>query len=211
LSSLCRGFDEGRALIAKERVGLRVASFGKGHYANILPGDEWRVFAAARLAFGALITLCGKVSTYMGCELGMSGGEAFDLAMAEREGNARLQLCCSDLGELYLSNPPLWSADARVIDDRYAGEGVILYETSRNGERLLILQNFSVNAYENKSFNVTKCGRYDEIFNSDNLCYGGSDVINKKAVRAIKCGDKVEMGGVRVAPLAVSVFKLRAK
>lgn len=188
-----------------------IVSLSGKRYINDLPGDEWRVFAAARAAFASFMTGNGKKSTYMGCEIGMKNGERVAWSVLDSDYNAGLQLCHSDMGEIYLSHASLWRGQTVTVDDSYVGDGVVMLRRAFGGESLLILVNTSVNAYENREFTVSECGRYDEIFNSDSLRYGGSGVVNKTALCAESDGQKCVMRGVRVPPLATAIFKLRSK
>lgn len=187
-----------------------IVGFGQERYARSIPGDEWRAFAGARAAFSSLMTLGGKKHTYMGCEIGMTDEGQVDWTLLDGAYNAGLQLCYSDIGEIYLAHPSLWqSADARVLDDSYSNDGVVLFERVFGDEILLVLVNTSVNAYENRAFFVGERGTYDEIFNSDSERYCGSGVINKKAMRTLSVKGRAVLASLRVPPLAVAVFKKR--
>ena len=189
-----------------------IVSFGQYRYIASLPGDEWRAFAGARAAFCSLMTTVGKKHTYMGCEIGMTDDSAVDWTVLEGEYNAGLQLCCSDIGEIYLAHPSLWqSSTIGVLDDSYSNDGVVLYERVLGDEKLLILVNVSVDAYEGRELFVGEDGAYDEIFNSDSKRYCGSGVTNKKTLRTVSVNGRRMLASVRIPPLAVAVFKKRSK
>ena len=176
-----------------------------------LEGDEWRSAAGARALTACLMTAPCKKATVMGCELGSYAsvwGQDVDWSLLDSRRNAELQLCYADLGEMYLSEPSLWSAGA-VVTSCEEKKGVISFERSFGDTRLCILVNLSVNVYEGFALRLTRAGVYDEIFNSDKACYGGSGVTCGE-VTAENCGDSA-CAYVRVPPLAVSVFKLRVQ
>ena len=193
--------------------GNGIRGFGRKRYLGSMPGDDWRAFAGARAAFSALMLLCGKKHTYMGCETGTTEGDGqMDWRLLDSDCNAGLQLCFSDTGEIYLAHPLLARDDNAVLTDgSYSDSGIAMVERSGGGESLLILINLGADAHESKSFAVKSEGVYDEIFNSDSLSYGGSGVVNQKPLRARLIDGKKMLTDVRVAPLAVSVFKKRQK
>lgn len=213
LDSFASDFDLRRPVIEKKSNAREIiASFGRRRYIGVFPGDEWRVFAASRAAFASLIAAKGKKSTYMGCEIGMKKEGKIAWDVLDGAYNAGLQLCHSDLGEIYLSHPALWRDDSFCSTcKKPCDDGVVLFERAFGTERLLIIVNLSVNAYENRSFEVIEGGRYEEIFNSDSLRYGGSGVVNGRSLSTTQDGDKNVICGVRVPPLAVAILKLKMK
>lgn len=213
LSVFARGSDKTDELQSALAIGKgNIVGFGKERYIGLLPGDEWRMFARARAAFCSLMTLGGKKHTYMGCEIGMTDAGRVDWTVLDGAYNAGLQLCCSDIGEIYLAHPSLWrNIGVEVLDDSHLNDGVVLFERCHGNERILVLVNASVNAYENRAFFVGERGTYDEIFNSDSECYCGSGVTNKKTMRTVSVEGRAVLTSVQVPPLAVAVFKERPK
>ena len=55
----------------------------------------------------------GRMLTRMGCEAGIDTmGGVFNRRLFESDENARFQLFCSELAEIYLSNPEIWECSA---------------------------------------------------------------------------------------------------
>ncbi len=196
-------------------VGCEIVTPVEKYCVDELCGDEWRIFAGARALSACVVTMCCKKMMYMGQEIGMeeansAGGVKWRLT--DRYYNARLQLCMSDLGELYLSYPALWQDDnMEMIDESSADIGVVSFERMLGDERLITVVNLSVDVYDCHGITVSRAGVYDEIFNSDSERYGGSGVVNSGAVNTAPYKKGRAMMYVKVPPLAVSVFKLRVK
>ncbi|MBE6584425.1 MAG: hypothetical protein E7649_05555 [Ruminococcaceae bacterium] len=202
---LCQCAPDGREL---------VSGFEK-YCTDELLGDEWRVFAGARAIASCLMTLCCKKAIFMGAEIGMGEktfGGCVEWSLLEHDFNAGLQLCYADLGELYLSCPSLWrNSNFSFIDESASDRGVVSFERDLGEERLSVIVNLSVNVYENHKLGVLRDGTYDEVFNSDSLCYGGSGVVNGKGISSTRIGTSGAIIQIKVPPLAVAVFRLRDK
>ncbi len=193
--------------------GEELIEIGEKQGADEHRADEWRTFAGARALSACAFTACCKKATFMGQEIGEAAID-FDRCvrweMTDGAYHAKLQLCLSDLGELYLSDPTLWQNDnIRTIDESRADIGVISFERTLGAHRILVVVNMSANVYEYHGISVSHAGVYEEIFNSDSTRYGGSGVVNREEIRA----DHNKKGGaimyVKVPPLAVSVFRQR--
>ena len=182
-------------------------------YADELMGDGWRIFAALRALETCRMTLGGKKTTYMGREIAASGdGKTVDWRLLGEERCACLQLCHSDLGELYLSHKALWKVNGHTnADESFADCGVVSFERVCEEERLVVVVNTSVNVYARHNVTVSRDGAYDEIFNSDSTRYGGSGVTNCGTIVAKAGDDGVTRLCITVPPLAAAIFKFRVQ
>ena len=161
---------------------------GKKSFLDKMPGDYWKKFAGAR-AFEILkMTFPGKKLTFMGAEIGQ-----FSEWMPERgvewflldfETHARHQLFYSDLNNFYLAHPELWQGDGspdsfRWIDADDCERNIISFSrVADNSHELIVVINFAPCAYPDYFLPVPEEGIYEEVFNSDDVRYGGSGVTN---------------------------------
>ena len=179
LSSVARG-GEGYIL----PIPFGEVTMGKRSFLERMPGDYWKKFAGAR-AFEALKIFCpGKKLTFMGCEIGQfsewtreGGAEWF---LLDFEAHARHQLYCSELNNFYLAHPELWQdVGFKWIDECDCDRSVISFRRfDENGCELIVAINFAACAYSDYFLPVFDAGTYEEVFNSDELRYGGSGVTN---------------------------------
>ncbi|MDB5009499.1 MAG: 1,4-alpha-glucan branching enzyme [Mucilaginibacter sp.] len=162
--------------------------YGKGSLINKMPGDEWQQFANLRLLFSYMYGHPGAKLLFMGGEFAQHHEWQHDFSLDWHENNehhAGIQKLISDLNRLYKAEPALYENNFNangfewiVVDD--AENCVISWlrkgENSQNN--LLFVANFTPVIRENYRIGVPFMGYYREIFNSDNLKYGGSDVLN---------------------------------
>src|SRR5690606_24178331 len=77
-------------------------------------------------------------------------------------------------------------------------------------DRLIIVANFSPDVKKNYRIGVPEMGFYQEIFNSDNLKYGGSDQLNTSEIETapIPLHGFTHSIPLKLPPLGVSILKL---
>ncbi len=76
-------------------------------------------------------------------------------------------------------------------------------------DSLIFIANYSPVAWENYRVGVPKLGYYQEVFNSDNMYYGGSDVKNSGDIETspIPFNHHTHSLSLKLPPLAVVVLK----
>ena len=71
------------------------------------------------------------------------------------------------------------------IDVNNADQSVIVFlRKSRDGDFILTILNFKPDFYPEYRVGVPEQGLYEEIFNSDSKCYGGSGQVNNGLIEA---------------------------
>ena len=77
------------------------------------------------------------------------------------------------------------------------------------GEELLVICNFTPVLRENYKIGVPYKGEYQEIFNSDDLRFGGSGAVNSNIKTAKKeiCDERDYSLRIKVPPLGISIFR----
>jgi 1,4-alpha-glucan branching enzyme len=163
--------------------------YGKGSLINKMPGDNWQQFANLRLLFGYMFGHPGAKMIFMGGEFAQRHEWQHDFSMDWHENNnpdhQGIQRLVKDLNHLYRSHPALYennySPDGfEWINADDTEHSVISWIRKSKGsqERLIFIANFSPVPLENYRIGVPEMGFYKELLNTDDMYYGGSDVLN---------------------------------
>ncbi len=167
---------------------------GKRSLLEKMPGDAWQKLANLRLLFAYQFTQPGKKLLFMGAELAQkrewSHDGALDWHLLEEVAHQRIQLMVGELNRIYRSVPALHELDCErrgfewvVVDD--AARCILAYErVARNGDRVLVVFNFTPHARENYRIGVLQDGDWEEILNTDASSLGGTGRGNFGAVQA---------------------------
>lgn len=226
--SMNRAFDEKYIL----PVSYSDVTGGKKSFLDKMPGDYWKKFAGAR-AFEVLkLTTPGKNLTFMGTEIGQfsewTRERGVEWFLLDFEAHARHQLFCSALNNFYLAHTELWQGDENRgsfnwIDADDGEKNIISFRRiADGGGELIVVINFAPHTKADYFLPVPDEGVYEEIFNSDDMRYGGSGVTNK-GVRFKSLPNPFLTPGVaaenlvskcirlRLPPLGATVLKLTKK
>ncbi len=194
--------------------------YGKGSMINKMPGDEWQKFANLRLLYGYMYGHPGAKMLFMGSEFAQRHEWQHDYSLDWHENNhpahQGVQRLLKDLNQLYTDQPALYehnfSSDGFewiALDD--ATNSVISWirKGEKLGEDLIFVANFTPVPRTNYRIGVNERGFYKEIFNSDNLKYGGSDVLNGPDLETapIPMHGRQHSLSLVLPPLAITVLK----
>ena len=192
---------------------------GKATMLGKMPGEREQKFANLRLTYAYMMTHPGKKLLFMGQDLG-----EFDEwnenrivewnlnSVPEHEGIAKL---VSDLNGIYRNNPELYALDESPkgfewINHIAAEKCYLAYarKGKKQDEMLLVVANFAGIPQE-LTVGVPAAGRYKEIFNSDDVKYGGTGMVNNRAKRSrgVECDNRADSVTVKLAPLSLSILK----
>ena len=163
---------------------------GKGSLLTKMPGDAWQKFANLRAYYGFMYGYPGKKLLFMGNEFAQGREwnyhEALDWFLLEPEQGGGwhkgVQDWVRDLNHTYRQHSPLYELDQwpegfewLVADD--GNHSVFAFERrDRAGNRLIVVSNFTPVVREHYRIGVNQAGVYQEILNSDNAQYQGSNV-----------------------------------
>jgi len=161
----------------------------KGSMIGKMPGDDWRKFANLRVAYGYMYTHPGKKMLFMGSEFAQysewSEARSLDWHLLDHQPHKQMKNYVRDLNALYLREPALWEKDwtsegFEWIDcDNKKDSVIVFYRKGKQWEdHRIIICNFTPQAHKGYRIGVQEEGEYEEIFNSDNVKYGGSGMIN---------------------------------
>lgn len=161
---------------------------GKRSLLGRMPGDCWQQFANLRAYYGFMYGFPGKKLLFMGSEFAQGRewnyNEGLDWFLLNQEGgwHKGVQDFVRELNHVYKDNAPLYQLDQwpegfewLVADD--GDNSVFVFERrDREGNRVIVISNFTPVVREGYRFGVNSAGEYREILNSDDLHYKGSGV-----------------------------------
>ena len=161
---------------------------GKRSLLGRMPGDCWQQFANLRAYYGFMYGFPGKKLLFMGSEFAQGRewnyNEGLDWFLLEQEGgwHKGVQDFVRELNHVYKDTAPLYQLDQwpegfewLVADD--GDNSVFVFERrDREGNRVIVISNFTPVVREGYRFGVNSAGEYREILNSDDLPYKGSGV-----------------------------------
>ena len=199
---------------------------GKCSLLGKMPGDAWQKFANLRAYYGYMWGYPGKKLLFMGNEFAQGREwnyeESLDwFLLDENHGGlwhkGVLQLV-KDLNGIYQKNASLFELDGEpegfdwlVVDD--AENSVFAFERkSSEGERIIVISNFTPVPREGYRIGVNAAGEYEEILNTDSMYYQGSNVGNFGSVKseAIASHGRDKSISVTIPPLATIYLKYKA-
>ncbi|MEO1767855.1 1,4-alpha-glucan branching protein GlgB [Thiobacter aerophilum] len=167
---------------------------GKRSLLDKMPGDAWQKFANLRLLFTYQLTTPGKKLNFMGNEFGhgreWNVRDGLDWSLLDVHWHQGIQACLRDLNRLYRDLPALHELDFfhegfQWIDCHDADQSTLSYlRRARNGDMVVVVLNFTPVPRERYRIGVPQGGYYGEIFNSDSLYYGGSNLGNGHGLSA---------------------------
>jgi 1,4-alpha-glucan branching enzyme len=164
--------------------------YGKHSLINKMPGDTWQQFANLRLLYGYMYGHPGAKLIFMGGEFAQRHEWQHDYSLDWHETqnpyHTGIQLLVAQLNTIYQEQPALYQ-------NNYSAEGFEWIDTSdnvncvvswlRKGENpednLIFVANLTPVVRHNYRIGVPVIGKYTEILNSDDLKFGGSDVLNR--------------------------------
>ena len=163
---------------------------GKGPLIDKMTGDKWQKFANLRAYLGFMYAHPGKKLLFMGNEFAQDHEWRYDDSLSWNlllnERHSGVQKLVKDLNELHRDQPALSMFDFEEkgfewIDGSDVEHSVISFMRKTNDDKdfIVSVSNFTPVPLYNYKVGVPVGGVYHEIFNSDNLRYGGGDVLNK--------------------------------
>ena len=170
--------------------------YGKGSLLNKMPGDYNQKFAGLRGFLMYMLSHPGKKLTFMGCELGefdeWNFTKELDWNLLDFESHRKLHDFVRDANHFYLEHKALWEIEDdwsgfEWINPDDADHNIISYKRrAKSGREIIFVINFSPVTRENYYIGVDKKKPYKEIFNTDDVKYGGSGILNEGKLTAKK-------------------------
>ncbi len=192
---------------------------GKATLLGKMPGERGQKFANLRLTYAYMMTHPGKKLLFMGQDLGefdeWNENRCVEWELAEVPEHRGIAALMKDLNHLYRTRPELY-----ILDDMPEGFEWLNHISAndcyltfmrkgvREEELLVVIANFS-GVEREITTGVPFHGKYKEIFNSDDVRYGGTGVVNPR----VKKSKEIEWDGrtysvtVNMAALSLSILQ----
>ena len=163
---------------------------GKHSLLDKMPGDAWQKFANLRLLMTYQMTTPGKKLNFMGNEFGqgrewnVNSSLDWHLLGDDYQGHQwhrGIKQVSGDLNKLYKQQHALHALDFESqgfawIDCHDSDQSIVSYlRRGLDNSFVIIVLNFTPVLRNNYRIGVPQAGSYQEIFNSDAACYGGSN------------------------------------
>ncbi|QJD94423.1 1,4-alpha-glucan branching protein GlgB [Mucilaginibacter robiniae] len=197
--------------------------YGKHSLIDKMPGDRWQKFANLRLLYSYMYGHPGAKLIFMGGEFAQHHEWQHDYSLDWHESqdahHQGIQKLITDLNKLYQEYPALYENNFSPngfewLDADDSKNSVISWirKGENQDEQLILVANLTPVVRENYRIGVPQVGIYTEVFNSDNLKYGGSDVLNEPALESypIPLHGKKNSILLILPPLALVAIKYKA-
>lgn len=196
--------------------------YGKHSLINKMPGDNWQQFANLRLLYGYMYGHPGAKMIFMGGEFAQRHEWQHDFSLdwheTESSDHKGVQKWVQQLNAFYKEQPSLYQYNYSAegfewIDVSDSVNSVISWIRKGTNEQdnLIYIANFTPMVHENYRVGVPLMGKYEEILNSDDLKYGGSNVLNAGQLETypIPIHSKSHSLILTLPPLSVIVLKYK--
>ncbi len=194
--------------------------YGKGSMINKMPGDDWQQFANLRLLYAYMYGHPGAKMIFMGGEFGQRHEWQHDFSLDWHENHHPLhngvQKLIKDLNALYKKEPALYEKNFdpegfEWIDVNDSTNSVLCWKRKGKDslDDIIFVGNFTPLVRENYRIGVQDRGFYKEILNSDDLKYGGSNLMNSHLLETapISRHGKPHSISLTLPPLGITVLK----
>lgn len=162
---------------------------GKLSLIGRMKGDYWRQFAGLRLLALYQLTHSGGNLNFMGNEFGQfvewRYGEQLEWFLTEYPAHAAHWEYVRRLNHFYLETPALWRQGYKPSGFSWqeadnAEQSILIFSRHSGApcDMVLVILNFGVAAYADYDVGVPQSGAYREIFNSDEVDFGGGGCVN---------------------------------
>ncbi len=194
---------------------------GKGSITSRMPGDEWQVFANARLLYSYMFTHPGANLLFMGNEFGQHSewnhAGSLDWYVLEYDFHKGLKELVKDLNTLYRKHPALYEKQFEndgfewiSYDDHENSVMSYIRKGNSESELLVVVCNLTQIPRSSYRIGLPKRGKLVEIFNSDAQKYGGSGLANEKElnIETIDWNYRKHSTEITIPPLGTVVFTI---
>lgn len=194
---------------------------GKASLINKMPGDYQMKFAGVRTFLAYMMSHPGKKLLFMGCEFGQfiewNYKQQLDWLLLDYESHGKLQEFTRRLNHFYLENPAMWQVEDSwegfnwIAHDDHQRNIVVYKRIDEGGEEVFVVCNFAPVLRENYRIGVSPARMYEEVFNTDDVDFGGSGITNGKSIKVQNIADHDMKQSISITLPPLSVLYLKAK
>ena len=195
---------------------------GKKSLLDKMPGDYWNKFAGLRLFAAYMMGHPGKKLNFMGAEIGQfiewREYEQLEWKLLRYPIHCGINNFYKDLNNFYKNSNALWEKDHLQdgfmwIDADNKEQSIFVFMRKGHNpakDTLIFICNFTSKYYENFKVGVPFKNKYKQLFNSDELMYGGSGKVIDGEIPIIDSPYHTEPFSVevKVPPMATLVLGL---
>ena len=195
--------------------------YGKNSILGRMPGDEWQRFSNLRLLYGYMFTHPGTKLNFMGNEFGQYNEwnfqKSLDWNLLDFKPHKQTQEYFKALNDFYKNNPALYqkqfSHDGFEWINYGDADNAILSYIRRGDfseDDLIVVCNMTPLVHQNYQIGLPSSGKLVEVFNSDEVAFGGSGVKNQKAIKIEEqpWNAKHFSAIIKIPPLSISIYKI---
>ena len=167
---------------------------GKGSLYERMPGDQWQKLANLRAYFGFMWAHPGKQLLFMGSEFGQVGEwsqeRGLEWHLLDHAPHQGVQKAVTKLNQVYRDTTALWARDNEpggfqwLVSDDYAANIFAWARWDHDGNPLVSITNLSPVVHHDYQLPLPLGGKWEEVINTDDLEFGGSDLGNKAGITA---------------------------
>lgn len=189
-----------------------------------MPGTEQEKYANLRASYTYFMTYPGKKLFFdanekaeketWNCNEKSRITDVTDTENSDTEGNQAFANFIKSLFQFYRTHSALFEKDYDAkgfswINSIDAQNNILTFERKSSDEELLILVHFANVARKKYAIGVPKQGKYKEIFNSDDISYGGRGIVNSRVRATVNkvINDRKQSIELNLAPLSVSILR----
>ncbi len=192
---------------------------GKATLLGKMPGEREQKFANLRLSYAYLMTHPGKKLLFMGQDLGefdeWNENRCVEWELVQNPEHRGIAALVKDLNHLYRTREELYALDGTPegfewvnhisANDCYL---TFLRKGTKPDKVLLVVANFA-GVEREITTGVPFPGKYKEIFNSDDVRYGGTGGVNSRVKRSKEkeWDDRSDSITVKMAALSMSILQ----
>ena len=194
--------------------------YGKKPMLQKMAGDYRQKLSSLRLLYAYQFAHPGKKHGFMGGEFAAmeewDHDAALDWLLPGYPWHKKLRDFYRELNRLYTSTPALYRVDDSWegfkwlnVDDKEKNALAFLRSSPADESYIVCACNFSARGYDDFVIGLPVSGTLEEILNSDDQRFGGSGILNKKAIKTgtISFLDFPHRAELRLPPLSAVMFR----
>jgi 1,4-alpha-glucan branching enzyme len=173
---------------------------GKKSLIDKMYGSYDEKFSLMRAFMTYMMTMPGKKMTFMGTEFAQFREwdyvNQLEWFMLDYPRHKEMQVFIAELNNFYLANKELWEIDNswdgyEWIETNESEWNIISFKRKAiDKSELIIVVNFSPVTRNNYTVKIDNAECYDEVFTSDEYCFGGKGITNGKNIKSKEYQDQ---------------------